>query len=57
MRKVLNYGGQIFQVTPSNFTPNKKPSPVIAEFKVSTEPEKKELDFSQILNAEIRALG
>lgn len=57
MRKVFNYGNEMFQVTPSNFSPNQRKQPVfVAEYKISVEPEKKDLDFSQMLNAEIRAL-
>ena len=57
MRKVLNYVNGTFQVSPSGFTPNHKKQPVvIAEYKISTRPEEKELNFSQMLNAEIRSL-
>lgn len=57
MRKVFNYGNEMFHVTPSSFSPNQKKQPVVlAEYKISAEPEKKDLDFSQMLNAEIRAL-
>ena len=56
MRKVFQYGDNHFQVYPSRFTPNSKQPEVSAEFKVQTKPEEKELSFSQMLNAEIRAL-
>lgn len=57
MRNVLNYVNGTFQVSPSRFSPNHKKQPeVIAEYKVSTKPEEKELSFSQMLNAELRSL-
>lgn len=57
MRKVFNYGNGNFQVNPSSFSPNSRKQPaVIAEYKVSTKTEEKELNFSQMLSAEIRAL-
>lgn len=56
MRKVFHYTHEIYRVYQPNFSPKPKQPPILAEVKVSAEPEKKELDFSQMLKAEIQAL-
>jgi len=56
MNKLFQYTHEVYRVYQPYFTPQQKQPPILAEVKVSTEHQEKELDFSQMLKAEIQAL-